>query len=200
MNVQILYTTDTGPLNERTYHAVTGLRSGFNGTELIKAGSVDSSTATVLGETHEFAADGWFSLTFNEINATAIAYGLVKPDGSANPYINYPIFEFQLYDSELIPHAGDYNNNGVVDAADYVLWRQGGPLQNEVNTPGTVDPSDYTVWRALFGTTAGSGSGSLDGGAVPEPLSFLLTLVAIAAMVVMGRGRITLPRSPDCKF
>jgi hypothetical protein len=26
---------------------------------------------------------------------------------------------------------GDFNNNGVVDAADYVLWRDGRPLQNE---------------------------------------------------------------------
>ena len=72
MNVQILYTTDTGPLNERTYHPVSGLTSGFNGTELINATGVDSSTATVLSEIHQFSTDGWFSLTFNEVNATAI--------------------------------------------------------------------------------------------------------------------------------
>ena len=29
---------------------------------------------------------------------------------------------------------GDYNDNGIVDAADYVLWRNGGPLENEVAT------------------------------------------------------------------
>jgi hypothetical protein len=44
---------------------------------------------------------------------------------------------------------GDYNNNGVVDAADYVLWRKGGTLQNDP-TPG-VQPADYDVWRANFG-------------------------------------------------
>jgi hypothetical protein len=49
---------------------------------------------------------------------------------------------------------GDYNNNGVVDAADYVLWRNGGTLQNDP-TPG-VQPGDYTVWRANFGKTGGS--------------------------------------------
>ena len=27
--------------------------------------------------------------------------------------------------------SGDYNGNGVVDMADYVLWRNGGPLQND---------------------------------------------------------------------
>ena len=41
--------------------------------------------------------------------------------------------------------AGDYNGNGTVDAADYVVWKNGGPLQNEVAgvTPGTVTPEDY---------------------------------------------------------
>ena len=49
------------------------------------------------------------------------------------------------------PVAGDYNGNGKVDAADYVLWRNGGPLANEVDTPGTVNADDYTEWRARFG-------------------------------------------------
>ncbi len=54
--------------------------------------------------------------------------------------------------------AGDYNDDGTVDAADYVLWRKGGPLANEVDTPGTVNAADYTAWRARFGNS-GSGSG-----------------------------------------
>ena len=64
---------------------------------------------------------------------------------------------------------GDYNGNGVVDGADYVLWRNGGPLQNEVDTPGTVNAADYTAWRARFGNTSGSGSLLGAGAAVPEP-------------------------------
>jgi hypothetical protein len=76
---------------------------------------------------------------------------------------------------------GDYNGNGVVDTADYVVWRNGGPLLNEVAgvTPGSVTPDDYDAWRARFGNTSGSGS-SLDGAAnVPEP-------AAIGTMVVLG--------------
>jgi hypothetical protein len=38
---------------------------------------------------------------------------------------------------------GDYNNNGIVDAADFVLWRKKGPLANEVDTPGLVNGADY---------------------------------------------------------
>jgi hypothetical protein len=53
---------------------------------------------------------------------------------------------------------GDYNNDGYVNAADYVLWRKNFgtnfQLSNEVagTTPGMVTQEDYTEWRARFGT------------------------------------------------
>jgi serralysin len=59
---------------------------------------------------------------------------------------------------------GDYNRNGVVDAADYVLWRN--TLGSVVpptsgadgNGDGVVSSADYNVWRANFGRTFGTGS------------------------------------------
>jgi hypothetical protein len=63
-----------------------------------------------------------------------------------------------VFSEPLLP--GDYNNNGTVDTADYVLWRNGGPLQNEVDTPGTVTQADYDVWRANFGRTISAASHS----------------------------------------
>ncbi len=86
--------------------------------------------------------------------------------------INVDFIQFD----EVVGVPGDYNGNGVVDAADYVLWRNGGPLQNEVDTPGTVNAADYTEWCARFGNT--SGSGSLVGSAVPEPAWAVLMLAA----------------------
>lgn len=78
---------------------------------------------------------------------------------------------------------GDYNNNGVVDAADYVLWRKGGPLANEVHNPGTVSQQDYTEWRARFGN---GGSGSSSGNtinAVPEPTGLWLAVAGFITCV-----------------
>jgi hypothetical protein len=69
---------------------------------------------------------------------------------------------------------GDYNNNGTVDAGDYVAWRKGGTLANEVVDSGTVTSGDYTEWRARFGNS-GSGT-SLESGGVPEPSSVMLLL------------------------
>jgi hypothetical protein len=80
---------------------------------------------------------------------------------------------------------GDYNGNGTVDAADYALWRNGGPLLNEVVDVGTVSAGDYTEWRTRFGNTSGSGSGSA---AVPEPMAAALVLVAMTCCLT-GRLR-----------
>ena len=60
----------------------------------------------------------------------------------------------QLVVVDTLP--GDYNRNSVVDAADYVLWRD--TLGNVVaafsgadgNGSGTIDPGDYSLWRGKF--------------------------------------------------
>ncbi len=72
---------------------------------------------------------------------------------------------------------GDYNNDGAVNAADYVVWRK------SIGTPAA-----YNTWRTNFGRTAGSGS-MLSGAAVPEPTSFVLIFLA-ACPLVMRRGRV----------
>jgi len=87
---------------------------------------------------------------------------------------------------------GDYNNDGTVNAADYVLWRKGvAPLSNEVDTTGgagVTNAADYTAWRARFGNVSGSGSG-LGAGAVPEPSTVLLMLLTSLATVASWRRR-----------
>jgi hypothetical protein len=90
--------------------------------------------------------------------------------------------------TESVGVPGDYNNNGIVDAGDYVLWRKGGPLQNEVDTPGTVNAADYTAWRARFGNTSGSGSG-LNASAVPEPTAVFLALCGLIGAGLVRRSR-----------
>jgi hypothetical protein len=77
---------------------------------------------------------------------------------------------------------GDYNDNGIVDAADYVIWRENlgtsNPLPHDP-TGGTIGTQQYNTWRAHFGQSAGSGSG-LDGSAVPEPaLPILLITIPL---------------------
>ncbi|HEY3392047.1 MAG TPA: hypothetical protein VGK58_05030 [Lacipirellulaceae bacterium] len=91
--------------------------------------------------------------------------------------------------STVLP--GDYNGNGIVDAADYVIWRK---------TDGSQ--AGYDEWRTNFGRTAGSGSGAIGGApsgssaAVPEPAGVVMVLGALLAAVVR-RWRAD---GPGCSF
>ena len=86
---------------------------------------------------------------------------------------------------------GDYNTDGVVDATDYVVWRDtrgqtGGALPADGNTDGSVNNADYNVWKSHFGDT--TGSGSLNRVAVAEPsTTLLLTLVAAGLVYIRLR-------------
>jgi hypothetical protein len=71
--------------------------------------------------------------------------------------------------------SGDFNENGVVDAADYTVWRNG------LGTRYTQ--ADYEFWRANFGKSNG-GNASLS--ATPEPTTFVCA-IAIAMMFVLNR-------------
>jgi hypothetical protein len=90
---------------------------------------------------------------------------------------------------------GDYNNNGIVDAADYVVWRkrlnQDVTLPNDT-TPGTVRQIDYGVWRTNYGKgVAGSGAGGalFVGGEVPEPAGCVLAAMAAIVSCSVRRRR-----------
>jgi hypothetical protein len=84
---------------------------------------------------------------------------------------------------------GDYNNNGTVDAADYVLWRNGGPLQNQGDDPSMVNDADYTFWRSRFGATSGSGA-AVGAVAVPEPAAWISAFFAAVALCALRRTKI----------
>ena len=84
---------------------------------------------------------------------------------------------------------GDYNGNGKVDAADYVVWRKNldsaTSLPND-ESPGFVSAEDYGVWRANFGRTL-AGASAL--GSVPEPASGIMALWGAIGFVVIRRRR-----------
>jgi hypothetical protein len=92
---------------------------------------------------------------------------------------------------------GDYNQNDVVDAADYIVWRKtlgqtGSGLAADGNGNNQIDPGDYDVWSANFGKTAGSGAtaGLPSSVLVPEPTSLLLLLCSLIPSLSFG-GRAT---------
>ena len=100
---------------------------------------------------------------------------------------------------------GDYNGNGLIDAADYTVWRDhlgntgapGIPGDGDdgtlTGTPdGTVDANDYAYWVSRFGATSGAGSLSPSASAVPEPAGVLMSLVGIALLGAIRRPKFRL--------
>ena len=94
--------------------------------------------------------------------------------------------------STMVP--GDYNGNGTVDAADYVVWRK---MLNQAVTPGSgadgtgpggtpdgvVNDLDYGFWRSRFGSTTAAAGSASDSSVVPEPAAWTILLFLIPAIV-----------------
>jgi hypothetical protein len=118
---------------------------------------------------------------FASREATQLATGFAAAAGTYAPRL--------LLQSVLVPApilAGDYNDDGQVDAADYTVWRDslstGTPLMNETASPGTVDAEDYEAWKANFGAPGTNGSGQQSNVPVPEPATCVLVLAAALAL------------------
>ncbi len=100
-------------------------------------------------------------------------------DGHPRPF--GAAFDVGAYELGSLELAGDYNQDGTVNAADYTVWRNnlgsGTALAND-DTAG-VGPDDYDRWKAHFGESAGSGSGATisdEVSSVPEPHASVLSL------------------------
>ncbi len=80
--------------------------------------------------------------------------------------------------------AGDFNSDGVVDAADYTTWRDG--------LDSIYTAADYEVWREAFSGGAATSSAA----SVPEPNAMLVT-TAVLLGIYMRRAKSNNHRSFD---
>jgi len=126
-------------------------------------------------------------------------WGALGTDGDSHlEHLRY-IGDF-LEELPLAKHIqGDYNRDGKVDGADYVVWRNnknGGSIPNDNGiSPGVVDNADYNYWRSRYGATTNPtsgavGSSGLGAAAIPEPatLALLVTLAAITLLPPYSRA------------
>lgn len=99
---------------------------------------------------------------------------------------------------------GDYSGDGVVDAADYTVWRDTvGVLGTESAHPAAdanhdfrVDDADYAAWQAAYGGPPGQSGGvfyfepdAAPASATPEPGGVILALAAAMLAGSARRGR-----------
>jgi hypothetical protein len=160
----------TGAGNEENpviyYDLTTGTYWHFIGTQEANIGHLDGMLSTPDALFMSDMADG--SLFIGPTNTGAI-YKVV----AVNP--------------------GDYNQDGIVDAADYIVWRKtlgqsGAGLAADGNNNGSIDSGDFDVWRAQFGQNAGGGAGAIANPSVPEPTALVLLILAAEGWC-LRRGR-----------
>jgi hypothetical protein len=117
---------------------------GVRGSEIEFIPNVDENPAAIADDS---SIDWYDGATFSGFNGLDIGFG-EEPDGLT----------------------GDYNNDGKVNAADYVVWRK-----NNIN-----GQQGYDDWRMNFG--APDGGGSALSGAVPEPAAVALLLIGLVCV------------------
>ncbi|MEM6798104.1 MAG: hypothetical protein AAF589_01195 [Planctomycetota bacterium] len=120
-------------------------------------------------------------------------------------------FRFAILPSDASP--GDFNADGVVDGADYAVWRNNlnAPDDSSLNNNGDgvagISAADLQVWRDNFGATGSSGGdedpalltgkvlyttiglGAAAASSTPEPASAALVLTMVSLIGVGGRRR-----------
>jgi hypothetical protein len=185
------------------------------------AGSIDFF---VDGSNDDVVSNVWGNTFNTEPNGISNTSKLLLGLGIGGGGTDVKFDEFAIYDSALsaadiaqiyadglngigisVPGAsipGDYNGDGVADAADYTVWRDslgqtgtGLAADGSGLTPGApdgvVDQFDYDFWKANFGagTPGGAGTGSLQAmvASVPEPSSLVLLTVALTFALMHGK-------------
>jgi hypothetical protein len=106
-------------------------------------------------------ASGWFLAVASDISDTGWISGTGSFEGVASHFL-------MRVPATAVTLSGDFNDDGTVDAADYVVWRK---------TDGTH--AEYDSWRANFGEPAGSGSVAGANATVPEPTTLVMVVAAV---------------------
>nr|MBA3480961.1 metallophosphoesterase [Pirellulales bacterium] len=123
------------------------------------------------------------------------------PDGTTihvktySPFLNqWDTSPDNFYDIALSPIiAGDYDDDGKVDGADFLVWQRGLGSSTELaadgNQDGVVAAADLAIWQEHFG--AGGSSLLALTPAVPEPTAMLLATAALLAGRFKGARQAT---------
>lgn len=128
------------------------------------------------------AHSGSFSTTveYPVVEASGVYSVRVTAYDYNDPTVLVNLSDLTISHAELTSE--DFNHNGAVDAADYVLWRnnlynEGSPfIVGDADGNGFVNFADYQVWRNHFsGRASGIGSSfAVTSANVPEPTLLLL--------------------------
>lgn len=150
-------------LADAVLHVLLGFAPAIGSEFLIlENDAVDSVVGT-------FASNNMASTTFGD---QRYVFDILYGGGDGNDVV---------LRTESIQILGDFNGNGVVDAADYTTWRDG---------LGTFyTPADYDEWKSHFGESMGDSALVDSRGTVPEPATLCSAAATLIVLAIASRPR-----------
>ena len=182
-----IYSTPTDPMNGAWYDVL----AHYNGRKMVALSETGTlpNADTMNKWGIEWSYFSPWNGTFVNAMSAADLQALLNHDDVIT-LSELPILPW----NNLAPVPGDFNRDGIVNTADYSVWRDsmgqsGAGLAADANADGHVDDGDYGIWRANFGKSSATATASV---LVPEPGSILLcVLAACGAVAARLRGRST---------
>jgi hypothetical protein len=164
-------------LNQGTEYDLLDVAGSADLAGVLEVDVADNGYTPMLGDTFEI------------LRAPGGVFGIF--DSEDLPAIGQTVRLTTIYGANnvvlaVVPiQTGDFNGNGKVDAADYIVWRNslgqtGLALPADGDGNRVVNAADYTIWKSHFGQTPGIG-------AVPEPTTAVLFVFASVLLLSARR-------------
>jgi hypothetical protein len=155
--------------------------SGYSSAFTTDLGASAGSLQIAAGASQTFAA----SLNLTSVGTFTAMYTLNFSDENITGAQNKSV---TLTLTGTVRLAGDFNDDGSVDAGDYVVWQRSlgqsvAAAYDGADGDGNliIDNADFDVWRAHYGQTAPASGSSLSlSAAVPEPATMWLAAICAA--------------------
>jgi hypothetical protein len=131
----------------------------------------DANLYVASGASHEILRYNGSNGNFVDVFADVLASG-----GDLEPFQSHIAF---------MPAAsilGDFDGNGTVNGADFLIWQRGG-------SPTPLSESDLAAWEANYGNVASPITFASTG--VPEPDTWMMLMLGTAAMLTGRRPSVS---------
>jgi hypothetical protein len=166
-------------------------RADDNGANIDPATFPAPGTAGFNGipDVYTFRYDGFAGGDFIKLQLN----GSPAPAGGAS--FGGFLFDTDFDPNLTLPSSGDYNEDALVNAADYVAWRKtegdtGFFLPADGHADNEINGLDYDVWAAHYGEIPGIGAAQapLHAAAVPEGRNIRLLVVGLIVTALFARS------------